>query len=219
MKSASLIAFPFLLVFCSANIARNKKMVEKNIEIQLVIPDKSKQIASAPCLDIQLLIINHTDTVASFFEDWNSWGYFNIYFEVKVDDSIYRINKRQRDWPKNFPSFKVLFPGDTLKLSFDKKLPYCDFYQFSNLIQPSNNSNTSIRAIYQLDSLTLFDAHDLSYFDSSKMIKYKYKWIPKHASSRKGDGEWKIVDSLFNPVPLMQTFVLSRMQSIEYKLY
>ncbi len=70
---------------------------EKNLEVQIIFPDKGKRLQPSPCLNINVLIINHTDTVASFFEDWNLWGDFNIYLQIRTNDTIYILYKKNRD--------------------------------------------------------------------------------------------------------------------------
>ena len=54
------------------NILSKEKKIEKNIEFQIVFPAGQKQSQLNSCLNLNVLIINHTDTVTSFFEDWNS---------------------------------------------------------------------------------------------------------------------------------------------------
>ena len=71
------IAFISPFLFLGAEQNKQKRAAEKEIEIQILFPKKS---VPNHCLIINVLSINHTDSVASFFEDWNSWGYFNIGF-------------------------------------------------------------------------------------------------------------------------------------------
>ncbi len=191
----------------------------KNIEIQLVIPDEAKQIESTHCLNLKVLIINHTDTIASFFEDWNSWGYFNISLEVKSKDSIYRLYKNDRDWPKNFPSFKSLFPGDTLTLNFMQEINGCPFPQLSDLVNANLSPSDSIKVIYHLKQATLEDAKRIGWADPTFLIKYKYKKVKNISRRTRDPNDWIIIDSIDKGVPIYQTFPLARLESNYYKLY
>lgn len=204
-----------LLVFDS----NHSSAPEKRIEIKLIIPDKTKQIKSTPCLNLKVLFINHTDTAASFFEDWNSWGYFNIGFEIKSGNTTYLLTKKDREWPKNFPSFKTLFPGDSMEFSFSPAMADCSFSQYSGLKNIILNPGNSIKATYQLNEATLNDAKRIGLVDSTTMIKYKYKKINNVFSRSRDMKDWIIVDSLANPVPLFQTFPLGKLESTEYNLY
>ena len=177
----------------------------KNLDIQIVLPDKSTQENSSPCLQIKVLIINNTDTINSFFEDWNAWGYNSLRFDVKAGDSVYHLYRKEKfDWGKNFPSFEVLFPGDTMIFEYKDEPTACNFSQFRGLHNVITRGNYSIKAVYNLHPLILNDAMGKSFIDSTKMIKYKYKRINGNRSRNKED--FIIVDSVQTPVPLVQTF-------------
>lgn len=204
-----------LLVFDSKPLS----VPEKRIEVKLIIPDKAKQIASTPCLNLKVLFINHTDTAVSFFEDWNGYGYFNTCLEIKSGDTAYLITKKDRDWSKNFPSFKILFPGDSMELTFSNLASQCSFSQYSGGINAVLNPGSSIRAIYQLHEGTLLSAKRSGFVDSTTMVKYKYKKVKNLSLRSKDINDWIVVDSLEKPVPLFQTFPLVKLESAEYKLY
>lgn len=194
--------------------------ISKNrIEIKLDIPQRAKQVESNPCLNINVLFINHTDTAVSFFEDWNSWGYYNLSFEIRSGNTSFLITKKERDWPKNFPSFKTLFPGDSLELRFDNFSSECSFYQYSGLINAVLNPGSSIKAIYQLPEGALLDAKRNGFLDSTEMVKYKYKKVKNLSSYTTDFKDWVVIDSLEKPVLIFQTFPLSKLESAEYRLY
>lgn len=165
---------------------------------------------SKTCLNVNVLIINHTDTVASFFEDWNSWGYFNLSFQVTTIDTTYDVYKKSRDWPKNFPSFKTLFSGDTMSLTYALDYGSCNSSQFAGTISRISEQPIKIKAVYQLPKETLEDA------DLKGEIKYKSIW--KNSGNSRYSGSWIIVDSLKNPVEVNRTFPLSKLESKEYEL-
>jgi hypothetical protein len=54
---------------------------DKRIELMLSFPYRGgKQVGEDQDFSFyaKVVIKNNTDTVASFYEDWNMWGYFNI---------------------------------------------------------------------------------------------------------------------------------------------
>lgn len=182
---------------------------EKNIEVQIIFPDRQTKPEPNTCLNVKVLIINHTDTIASFFEDWNSWGYFNLSFQVATIDTTFILYKKSRNWPKNFPSFKTLFPGDTLLLAYSLDYEYCDDSQFEGTISKATTRPTKIKAIYQLPKEALTHA------DLKGTIKYKRVY---NKGTNRYNGSWVIVDSLMNPVEINRTFPLSKLESREYEL-
>lgn len=222
LASVSMTLILLLLLLLKPSLVFNSTALtvpEKRIEIKLIIPDKTRQVESTPCLNMKVLLINHTDTAVSFFEDWNSWGYFNLYFEINAKDTTYLITKKDRYWDKNFPSFKTLFPGDSLELAFSGHGLDCSFSQYSGPINTILSPGNSIRAIYKLDEGTLLDAKQSGFVDSSAMVRYKYKKVKNLYRRSKDMNDWIVVDSLEKPVPLFQTFPLDKIESAEYRLY
>ncbi|MEQ1676796.1 MAG: hypothetical protein ABL876_08850 [Chitinophagaceae bacterium] len=149
--------------------------------------------------------------MASFFDDWNSWGYYNIHFEVKTSDSTYFIYKKKKDWPRNYPSFSTLFPGDSLSLSFTLSCGHCADSPFSGMIDRTTDHPIRIKALYQQSK----DA--LIYANLTGDIKYK-KIYKRSEDFRQRKGSWITVDSLKTAVEVNRTFPLSRLESKEYEL-
>lgn len=206
----------------------NSLSKEKNLDIQIILPNREIQERNDPCFAVKILFINNTDTINSFFEDWNLWGWDNLYFEVKQRDSIFHIYKKFKgDFAKNFPSFRVLFPGDTM--SFSYPLHECEFSQYAepenhvrarmgNLITYPGNT---ISVCYNLDPLALKDVFRSGigpWPDSTTLVKYKYNYADLDGSGKHNEKNRVIVDSVKNPVLLYQTFPLS-LQSKEFPLY
>lgn len=122
-----------------------------------------------------VVIKNNTDTIASFYEDWNSWGYYNFYFKIICSDTSFVIYRPDKDFTKNFPSFKSLNPGDSMTTIFP-----VNFYQFSNKydwFKKIAYLNSKIVACYQLNErVHEFETFYYPYFgrnynDSIKAIK------------------------------------------------
>ncbi|HKH48724.1 MAG TPA: hypothetical protein VKM72_29005 [Thermoanaerobaculia bacterium] len=61
-----------------------------------------------------VLLQNRSDHEKRIWEDWNSWGYFNLSFEV-IDSSGKKwvVKKRDTGFTRNFPSFLAILPGQT----------------------------------------------------------------------------------------------------------
>jgi hypothetical protein len=198
---------PFISIvwqlFSCTYIQTEERSDGKNLEIELSFPNSQTQGQRNPCLKVNVLIINHTDTVASFFEDWNSWGYFNINFQIKSGDSTYTIYKRVRAWDKNFPSYETLFPGDTMELKFFLDYGHCSTSPFNGYISITPNGRNTIKAIYKLDAAALKNA------DLEGYIKYKQVYIPDKLIT---------IDSLKTPVEINRTFPISKLESKEYRL-
>jgi hypothetical protein len=186
------------------------RFTEKIVELQILFPNGKMETTSG-CLKVQVLFINHTDTVTSFFEDWNSFGYFNIHFELKTANKSFFLEKGVKQWDKNFPSYKALFPGDTMVLTYSLNHDLCYLSEFSGIIPLPSAGSSTIRAIYQLSRETLEEAH--------LQGEIKYKSIYKRLGTRnRGEGERIIVDSLKYPVEINRTFPLTELQSKTYEL-
>lgn len=163
-----------------------------------------KNVKDKSCLDARILIINYTDTVASFFEDWNLWGWFNINFKIKTIDTTYTVYKRTRDWTRNFPSYKTLFPGDTLELEYLLSDGACESTQFDKFPFKSKIELISFQVFYKLEKETLESA------ELTGDVKYRWRYIPNHVKV--------IIDSLKTPVEINRTFPTIQLQSKEYML-
>lgn len=73
---------------------------------------------------VQFLIKNNTDSLATFYETWNAWGFFNFKFEMIVQDSVFKATRYTCCIDRNFPSAIMLFPGDSME--FSMKTVACD---------------------------------------------------------------------------------------------
>jgi hypothetical protein len=200
MESNTMLSIYFFLLFLNQPFDADtsaKKKPAGDLEFKIVYVRPNSRNSS--CLNTKILIKNNTDTAASFFEDWNMWGWFNIRLEIKTADTTYILEKKDRDWDKNFPSYETLFPGDSLELKYLLSFGTCDSSQFNNILYKP----TSIRAIYRLGKEVLESA------ELKGEIKYKYHYIPDHLI---------IIDSLKNPVEINRTFPTTEFRSKEYIL-
>lgn len=194
------IIFLFLNQPCS-NYDTSKKNNIGHLEFKISYINSDPKNNS--CLNTKISIVNNTDTAASFFEDWNLWGWYNIYFRIKTDDAVYILYKKGRDFDKNYPSYKTLFPGDSFELRLLLSNGQCDSTQFEYNSIKFPIKPVSIKAYYKLDKDLLESA------ELKGEIKYKYNYIPDR---------WIIIDSLKNPVEINKTFPTIELQSQEYHL-
>src|ERR1700761_812523 len=102
-----------LIIFsrCKQNI--NLKSQSKEALIVLSFPHYTKLAnLELGCLDnkMNVTIVNTTDSIIRLYEEDNSWGYYNISFEIKTPDSLYIVRKKERNFWKNVPFYTILNP-------------------------------------------------------------------------------------------------------------
>lgn len=58
-----------------------------------------------------VLLYNPTDKPLRLFQEWNSWGYFGLSFDITYPDGrVVHSEKEPRGWDKNFPSTLTVAP-------------------------------------------------------------------------------------------------------------
>ncbi|MEO6611225.1 MAG: hypothetical protein ABIT05_03800 [Chitinophagaceae bacterium] len=195
----------------------------KQVTMNLRVTERFLRYADKPAepyLGINIEIINTSDSIASFYEDWNLWGHFNVSFKVYTQDSVYLIYRKMKDFDKNFPSYVVLDIGDTLKLGYS--LFYKSSGDFINL--PQNKPIKSIQAFYQLDSCLHKETCETTPPDSvwqwyGKMKKnLNYKPDPNRnlqiGPRRRKDSDYEYIrDTSFTSAQVMRSFVLDELCS------
>lgn len=63
--------------------------------------------------DFYVLLSNVSKQPQTVWEDWNSWGYYAISFELTTNDGKkYVLSKRQAGFTRNFPSTVVMEPAE-----------------------------------------------------------------------------------------------------------
>ena len=104
-----------------------------------------------------VIIYNNTDSTHYFYEDWNSYGYYNISFEIKTKDSIYEVIKPNKIWYRNFKSYFVLNPNESIVFPYLLVDTSCTNLLHRNRIFengwigfPPISDTVEIRAVYQL---------------------------------------------------------------------
>jgi hypothetical protein len=64
--------------------------------------------------DLKLVILNNTDTVATFYKPWNLWGGDAIRLELTINDTIFNLYYSSFCDSRNFPDAETLRPGDSM---------------------------------------------------------------------------------------------------------
>lgn len=97
--------------------------VDSTVSIELSIPHSDPLKTLNECSsfnnDVFVIIRNDTDSIVRFYENWNSYGYYNFTFEIKTKDSIYTISRPHKLWYRNFPSHHSVLPDESLVFQFD----------------------------------------------------------------------------------------------------
>lgn len=81
-------------------------------------PEETRKIElRSPDDDIDVVITNNSNVPILLWESWNSWGHFNVVFEVFDENGsfLYYIerDKKRIAFTRNFPSTFVLYPNDS----------------------------------------------------------------------------------------------------------
>lgn len=153
------IFFLVFLIFVSGGNLYSQKIAKqlnaKEITLTLSFPKSNvENVVSTHCedstMDVIVVIKNQTDTVASFYQDWNSWGFYNTNFEIIAGDSVYNLSRITAGWDKNIPSYHILSPGDSLILQYNIEGENCNPFRFFFGMPKISLASAKVRAIYQL---------------------------------------------------------------------
>ena len=72
-----------------------------------------------------VVVTNTSGKPQRLWQTWNSWGYYNLRFEVAdaAGKVLYAIKKKPRAWTRNFPSWIELASGEpfVMDVSFDRE--------------------------------------------------------------------------------------------------
>lgn len=93
------------------SLAQNKVTLEllpKDLTDSTTYPIKSKIIFLAK-------ITNNSKDTLCFYEEWNSWGFGNLDFDLKTVFGLHvKIHRISKGWDKNFPSYYLLKPNQSV---------------------------------------------------------------------------------------------------------
>ncbi len=110
-----------------------------------------------------VLLTNTSATPITLFEEWNSWGYFGLSFDITyADGHQVHMFKAARGWDKNFPSTLILAPNGfyVFDVNFDTT------WANSIRLQPPSSQGIAcrLRAVYSIAPIKtpLLDKEELS---------------------------------------------------------
>lgn len=95
-------------------------------------------------IGFHVVLTNRSGKERRIWESWNSWGYFNLSFEwTGPDGKTVKVERGNRGWDKNFPSFLTLTPGE--QHVFDVWFPG-DWKNIPSAIK--DGEEVTLRAVY-----------------------------------------------------------------------
>lgn len=119
---------------------------------------------------VDIIIRNQTDSTVYFYEDWNSWGFYNFKFQIETEDSVYLVTRTNHGWWKNFPSIHHLNPKQSLVFHY-------------NLIDSAcTEHNASIERIKGLEQWTGLPQREYDYARIQVVYELpeEYKYLINH---------------------------------------
>jgi hypothetical protein len=120
-----LILFLFLFgVFTSIPLqAQTPAVVRNPLEVSIAIPFSSngERVLYFSKLQFPVLITNRSERSQGVWKDWNSWGYYAVFFEVFNDDGkMLKLTKiMPHAWTMNFPDHWIIPAGESLVIDVD----------------------------------------------------------------------------------------------------
>ena len=76
--------------------------------------------------DFHVIISNKTSVPVQLWRTWCSWGYYNLAFDIKLDNGkTYHLEKRKdMAWYKNYPDYYIVPPDSyfVIPVNFSKEL-------------------------------------------------------------------------------------------------
>ncbi|MNJ82738.1 hypothetical protein D3C87_01420 [compost metagenome] len=167
-------SFLFIL-FVHTSFGQNPK---SKTSIELSIPHTRELAFINQCSDrnkAYVIIRNNTDSIQYFYESWNSYGYYNISFEIRHKDSIYQVVRPTKLWYRNFPSYHTVQAHESLVFPFlivdtaCTNILHRDFVFADGWIGfPQISDTVEIRAVYQL-----CDPGEITIEETIKRLNYK----------------------------------------------
>lgn len=101
-----------------------------------------------PSQHFQVVVTNVSAKPVRLWREWCSWGYFGLSFVVTDGDgNPVVVKKRARSWPKNYPDWTTLEPGDHMvfEVSFDEPI-----WQDAPMPEPGNSRPVRMKAVYEV---------------------------------------------------------------------
>ena len=113
----------------------------------ITLAQRTPHDADLPGRDFYVLLSNVFKRPQTVSEDWNSWGYQAISFELTTaDGKKHVVSKRQQIFTENFPSTVVIEPGEhqVYVIHFD------EWWEIHPPIPKTDEMSITLKAIYEV---------------------------------------------------------------------
>lgn len=100
-----------------------------------------------------VLLTNKTDRSIKIWEEWNSWGFTGLSFEITYPDGRKVISqKRSHGWDKNYPSW-IKIPPDRhyiFEVNFENDTTLWHYWTNSVLNEKGDFTICKLKAVYEI---------------------------------------------------------------------
>ena len=135
-----------------------------------------------------VVIANKSSDPVRVWEDWNSWGYYNLTFDVKLaNGKVYHLKKKLVDFTMNFSSHYLIKPSSyyVIYVSFDKEW---DAFPKKLIDELKKNKEVLLKAIYTIPNDKDKDAEKNKIWTGtveSEWLRVALSWPEEQAASDK----------------------------------
>lgn len=83
------------------------------LKLRIAVPERNAMVAQDEHSHFHVVIENVSDRPQQIYDEWNSWGYFNLHFEFWTPDGERKMMKKLgKSWFNNVPTSTTLQPGE-----------------------------------------------------------------------------------------------------------
>ncbi|UOQ71772.1 hypothetical protein [Hymenobacter cellulosilyticus] len=153
----------FLLLLLLDTVPQAFAQTKPRLTLTIIPTDYSNNVSVGPVISFDhtgcfyVLLTNTSERPVNLFEEWNSWGYFGLSFDLTYTDGRkVRAVKAGRGWDKNFASTVTIAPGGffVFPVTFNTDPKIGDVWQNSPRSKKINGPGVScrMRAVYSIES-------------------------------------------------------------------
>ncbi|EMY16126.1 hypothetical protein LEP1GSC043_2940 [Leptospira weilii str. Ecochallenge] len=129
LKISRIFWLPFILISLGVFFLKCFKSEQELLEVSIAIPGNDNEkgfmiYESSNKITFHVLVKNVSNKEVRIWQGWNSWGYYNLSFQIQINQENVDIYKTQeKEWPKNFPAFWSIKPNEfvILNVTFNVK--------------------------------------------------------------------------------------------------
>jgi len=127
---------------------------------------------------VYVLLTNKSGVTQHLWEEWNSWGYHNLNFEVTDSTGrTWMIKRALRAWTMNGPTWFPLDPGETHVFA----VTFPDDWEDLPKVDRLSDTYVTIRAIYEIPPDPMVEKNGVRTMDTTR--KDNGVWIGKAISN------------------------------------